>query len=253
MRKETGAAVKKPALTAALILALAMILGAACAEPLRMEADLTNTVTVPLNEQASYIFSYAYPQADPADPAGELINAFYAYIARDSEEFGVPMTADYYRGQNPEKDITAEVSYEITCNNDDYFSLLIRTRQEEIETWAGHTFSRKDLKAGSTVALPYLLGILATDENDEWLLDRQTEKANALIREMVWTRLTEAAGPGMRPELTEEDLEYEFFPEEDFYLDETGNPVFFLQPGFAGDGGEAMTFSISLEEILDEM
>jgi hypothetical protein len=53
--------------------------------------------------------------------------------------------------------------------------------------------------------------------------------------------------------MEEEALDYAFFPEEDFYLDETGNPVFYLQPGFAEGTDELLCFPISIEEILDEM
>ena len=73
--------------------------------------------------------------------------------------------------------------------------------------------------------------------------------ADSLVREMVWERLEEM---GITDGLEEEMLEYGFFPEEDFYLDETGNPVFYLQPGFAEEG-EALTFPLSIEEIRDEM
>ena len=107
------------------------------------------------------------------------------------------------------------------------------------------------------MALPYLLGLLQSDETDTWLQDRQTAKADALVREMVWDRLGDltAENPEIRlPETMEEEaLDYAFFPEEDFYLDETGNPVFYLQPGFAEGTDELLCFPISIEEILDEM
>ena len=49
---------------------------------------------------------------------------------------------------------------------------------------------------------------------------------------------------GLREDLTEEDLAYGFFPEEDFYLDENGDPVFYLQPGFAEDSGQLTVIPI---------
>lgn len=195
------------------------------------------------------MYSFRYPQVDPSDPSAERINAFYQYRADDAVGFDVPMNADYYRTLDPEEDVTVRIDYQVTCNNEDFFSVLIRTVQGDLETWAGHTFSRKDLKPGLSVALPYLLGILDSAETDTWLQDRQTGKADSLVREMVWERLEEM---GITDGLEEEMLEYGFFPEEDFYLDETGNPVFYLQPGFAEDG-EALTFPLSIEEIRDEM
>ena len=105
------------------------------------------------------------------------------------------------------------------------------------------------------MALPYLLGMLASDESDTWLQDRQTAKADALVRQMVWDALQDRDGADLElyEDLEESMLEYGFFPEEDFYLDETGNPVFYLQPGFAEDSGRLITFPISTEEILDAM
>ena len=56
---------------------------------------------------------------------------------------------------------------------------------------------------------------------------------------------------------TEEDLSTVFFPEENFYLDENGDPVFYLQPGDVfeevPEGMELLTFPIPLEDIRDEL
>ena len=238
----------------AVLLAAALCLTAGCsAAPLEMADELAGIVQIELNGRAKYIYSYTYPQVDAAEPSGEIINTFYQGIARDAEEFEIPMNADYYRGQDPEQDITVEISYEVTCNNDDYFSVLLHTRQGSLDVYAGHTFSRTGLKDGSSVALPYLLGMLDNGETDTWLQDRQTGKADALVREMVWERLQEMDGTALWEDLEEESLEYGFFPEEDFYLDEGGNPVFYLQPGFADESGKLLTFPISIDEILDEM
>ena len=242
-------------LTAFLALALipALLSGTGRAEPLMLAEDLADEIRVELNDRASYVYSYRYPQADSADPSAELINSFYRYRADDAAGFEIPMNADYYRGQDPSEDITVRITYTVTCNNDDFFSVLLRTEQGELLTFAGHTFSRKDIKPGSSVALPYLLGLLESDETDTWLQDRQTAKADALVREMVWERLHDMEGLELYPDLDRESVEYFFFPEEDFYLDETENPVFYLQPGFAEDSDRLIEFPISVEEILDEM
>ena len=56
------------------------------------------------------------------------------------------------------------------------------------------------------------------------------------------------------PDFTKDDLSHVFFPEENYFLDETGNPVFYLQPGVAApETVGLLTFSISLEDILDEL
>ena len=235
------------------LLVLTALVSRTAAEPLRQREDLADTVTVALNDRASYVYTYAYPQVDPTDPSGELINSFYQYRVSDAREFEIPMNADYYRTQDPAEDIRVEIGYEVTCNGEDYFSVLTDMKQGDLETFAGHTFSRGGLRAGSSVALPYLLGMLESGETDTWLQDRQTARANDLVREMVWDRLAAGKDIQTRADLEKEDLDYGFFPEEDFYLDETGNPVFYLQPGFAEDSGRLLTFPITIEDILDEM
>lgn len=239
--------------TGIILAALTLLLSVSRAEPLALLPDLSGTAEERLNDRARYVYSYAYPQAEPADESAEAINAFYQYMVSDALNFEIPMNADYYRSQDPDRDVTVDVSYRVTCNSDDFFSILITTRQDGLTTCTGHTFSRRDVRAGSTLALPYLLGLLETGEKDTWLQDRQTARADALVRGMVWERLQEADDGELYGSLDEESLEYGFFPEEDFYLDETGNPVFYLEPGFAKDGGEPLLFPISIEEILDEM
>lgn len=236
-------------------LMLAASAGVARGEPLTMAEDLQDEVRISLNGSADYVYRFRYPRVDEADPSAELINSFFQYKADDAVGFEIPMNADFYRGQNPEEDVKVDIGYEVTCNSDEFFGVLVRTVQGELVTCAGYTFSRTGLKPGSSVALPYLLGMLASDESDTWLQDRQTAKADALVREMVWDALQDRDGADLElyEDLEESMLEYGFFPEEDFYLDETGNPVFYLQPGFAEDSGRLITFPISTEEILDEM
>jgi len=234
------------------LMIVCLLAACACAEPLEMAADLADTVKVEIGGGAEYIYTYTYPQVDEEDPSAELINSFYQYKVSDAVDFEIPMNADYYISQGTEENVTVDISYQVTCNNDDYFSVLIRTAQGEFVTWTGHVFSRKDIKPGSSVALPYLLGVLESEETDTWLQDRQTAKADALVREMVWEAL-EDSDIEVYEDFEEESLEYGFFPEEDFYLDETGNPVFYLEPGFADGSGELLTFPITIEDILDEM
>ena len=240
--------------TAAVILSLMVAAFAvpSAAEPLVLAEDLREEVRVDLNDNAQYIYSVCYPQVDSTDPSAELINAFYRYRAEDAMGFEIPMNADFYRSQGTVENVTVDISYEVTCNGEDFFSVLICTRQGALTTYAGHTFSRKNIKPGSSVALPYLLGMLESEETDTWLQDRQTGKADSIVREMVWDRMLDM-DLKLREDLTEENLEYAFFPEEDFYLDEEQQPVFYLQPGFAEDSETLIVIPISVEEILDEL
>ena len=45
-----------------------------------------------------------------------------------------------------------------------------------------------------------------------------------------------------------------FYPEEDFYLDEAGDPVFYFQAGSIAPAEEGvLRFPIPLEDLLDEL
>ena len=74
---------------------------------------------------------------------------------------------------------------------------------------------------------------------------------------MVWNMIEENDAGIDYGGLTEDYLEGIFFPEEDFYLDENGDPVFYLQPGDVyeevPEGTDLLTFPIALEDILDEL
>lgn len=254
----------KPLISIAALIAAALVcLTAAAAEPLKFKDDLADTVVFPYHEDdpdgPKYTYSYRYPQVEDSDPSASQVNDFYAYLVSDALDFGVPIKVDYLADTGWDEDSFEDISYEITRNDDDYLSVLVKTSSlvegEESARWAGHTFSRTDGKPGSSVALPYLLGILATDESDTWLHDRQTEKADDLVRSLVWDMIRE--NPDAVPyfeDLTEETLADIFYPEEDFYLDDNGNVIFYLLPGYAApESAGLLTFSIPLESILDEL
>ena len=182
---------------------------------------------------------------------------FFSELLDYENEFIVPMIQDAYVGS----DTSTIIAYTVTCNNDDYFSVLIRTEKNIPDhsqvMWKGHVFSRKNGINGSTYSLPMLLGILSPAENDEWLQEYQTEKAETLVRQMVWSMIEENTDSLDYNGLSEEDLDSFFFPSEDFYLDENGDPVFYLQPydilDEVPEGTDLFTFPIALEDILDEL
>ena len=239
-----------------------LLLGtAAAAEPLPLTEDLADEIVIRYDEtdpaSGTFRYSYRYPAVDPAHPDAAVVNTFFAYEVSDTVNFRAPMDAENWESSG--EDVEKSVTYTITCNNDDFFSVLICTREtaagETYTSYAGDTFSRLEQTPGYTTTLPQILGILSSHESDTWLQDRQTAKADAYVRAMIWERIGE--NPDQLPfyaDFTEEDLELIFYPEEDFYLDESGNPVFFIQPGDAAPLEEGlMLFPLSLEDILDEM
>ncbi len=233
----------------------------ALAAPLSLLDDFAEDISEPYDESdpsyGTFVYSCRYPHVDENGEGGAEINAFYDYLLSDTVSNMVPMLQEAFEGF----DSSLIVTYDITCNNDDYFSVLVRTEKvnpdQSLVYWEGHVFSRKHPSAGNTFSLPKLLGIMDPDENEEWLEDYQTEKADKLIREMVWELIEENAENIDYGILTEESLSQVFFPEEDFYLNEGGDPVFYLQPGDIyeeiPENAGLFTFTIPLEDILDEL
>lgn len=198
---------------------------------------------------ATYQYHYSYPRFDDADEVAEAINNVFTYQVDDAAGFAVPMMGEMADGP-ASTDVRAEISYQ----DDDWMSVRILTTQHsesgDTAVLSAYVFALTGGRAGEVSSLPRVLGVLKDDETDEWMKDRQTERANTLVREMVWERLQERT---LLPETTEQSLEKEFYPEQDFYLDAEGNPVFFLQAGTVADAAEGvMEVMIPLEELKDE-
>ena len=246
----------------ALILALVLTLcSAALAAPLVPDGDFAGVMTYPEDvpeAEAAYVYRYAYPHLPETDEVNRTINGFFTYAVEDAAAFAVPMNGEVaeQQGVPAYTDITSE----ITCSSEDYFCVAITSRtvfgDTENVTLSAHTFARGGAKAGSAIALPALLGILAGNETDDWLQDRQTAKADDCVRGMVWERIEDMRSEGF-PFWEDFDEEYfaaVFYPEEDFYLDEAGDPVFFLQAGSAAPEEEGiLRFPVTLEDLLDEL
>ena len=246
----------------ALLIILIVILsaGAVLADPLELDSDLADTLTV-LNDPddpsaGSYTYTYRYPHVSENEPDAGKINPFYEDQISTLETNIHFMAGGYIdSGEN----VTVDVSYEITCNNDRFFSVLIR-KDSVIggfvrTVWTGHTFSRQDGLSDATFDLPRMLGILNAGEQDEYQLARQTEKASRIVREFIMDQIAEnRGGLPYYEDFTEEDLLDVFYPEDDFYLDADGNPVFYLEPGIAADESAGyLFFPVRLEDILDEL
>ena len=244
-----------------LLLVLLLLPVVSMADPLPLLEDYAEDLVIPYDEQdpsaGIFRYSYRYPHVDEEAEGGSEINAFYTELITYLTGFTIPMIQDAFEGF----DSSTVITYTVTCNNDDFFSVLIQTEKnnpdQHLVLWEGHVFSRKEGAPGLTFTLPKVLGILSSDESEEWLQNRQTEKANKLIREMVWDMIEENEEGRDYGDLTEEILSYIFFPEENFYLDENGDPVFYLQPSDVlyelPENVSLYTFPIALEDILDEL
>ena len=241
----------------ALLMLLALPALAEC--PLEMGEPLEGVYTWPEDSSeadALYIYRYCYPQVQGESELAIQFNSTYTYSVEDALNFEVPMLASGMAPDDPQK--LVEISYEVTFANEDYLSILIRksvtVRGTSTIVYSGHLFALTGSGSGRILNLPVFLGLLDPEETDEWLMTRQTNKADEAVRDMVWDEIESALGNPYYDDLTYEELEASFYPEEDFFLDENGDPVFYFQPGVIAPEEEGfITFPISPDYLLDEL
>ena len=251
---------KLAAMAAALLLALTVSTGA-FADPLAEGEPLTGTVYYPEGadrENAAFSFSYAYPQFVGGTEAENAINQLYQYELNDMLLFTAPMYSDGETGEAPS---SMTVSYQLTLNDDDYLCVLF-TREQWMgaaasEMLEAHVFGRQGAEAGQVVNLPNVLGTLDFSETDERKVNRAARQASALIYDLVWEIICQQIEEGSDvyfDDLIREDLEAEFYPENDFYMDGEGNVVFYIQSGMiSNQAAGVLYYPFSLAELLSEL
>lgn len=247
-------------LTSFLALVLLLVTSVSMAAPMKQAEDFSGSIVIPYDEDnpeaGAFTFIYCYPCIDESEPDANIVNSFYRE-QMDMDETNMRFFADGYAASGIP--VVKEISYRITCNNNDFFSVLtvqhLQTGDNDRLIWSGNTFSRRSGEVGSTYDLPRLLGLLSESEQDEFLIERQADKAADVVVELIMEMILD--NPDDLPyhyDITFDTLMNYVYPQEDFYLDETGNPVFFAAPGTVADEAEGyMVFPIPLQDILDEL
>ncbi len=238
-----------------LLLCLALPLAAWAEEHVAFTDDLTATYAWPEGDAPVYIYRCAYPQLAGESETAALFNSTYRMLVEDALGFECPMNATSLPLDGPQ--MLVDVSYEVTHQSAERLSVKVIKRVTYGESVSviltGRTFPLAGEKAGLAASLPHLLGLLDAGETDEWYLNRQIEKADKCVRGLVWDMLADMELP-LYDDLTYEEYEANFYPEEDFYLNEAGDFVFFLQEGsvMPREHG-AVECVIPLEDLLDEI
>ena len=195
----------------------ALLCVALCFSALALETDGTLSAVYLWPEDsteadACFVYSAVYPRMAGEDDVSLTINETFSYLLEDAGAFTVPIFGEMLEAAGTRGGMT--VTGTVTLLNEDYLSVLVVTETDTgsgvKHVRAGYTFALTGEDAGNVTTLPRLLGILSRDD-DTWLEDRQTDKANRLARELVWERL-EDSGAIDDSDLTEEDLETAFYP-----------------------------------------
>ena len=249
----------KRILLSLMVFLMTILVASSLADPMALDDDLTGTFRFPYDDMdpdaGAYVYTYRYPHIAGSDPDASCVNLFFADLL-ETLETNLQFTAEGYAESG--KSVNVDVDYKITCNNSQFFSLvLIRTvtsGEESRVIWQGNTFSR--LSAGSgTCDLASILGLSDPGGLDEDRQSRQSEKINQIVRRMVLKQMEEnPQGIDWLEDFSADDLNYTFYPADDFYLDKRGNLVFYLEPGIVADESAGyIRFPISLIDIEDEL
>ena len=207
-------------------------------------------------QTATYRFTYALPQFAPDTAADTSINTYYANLAIDLTDTVMPQTVASL-DETPAADSPAwytAMDYRVTLSSADYLSVLITSRQflgnTETESWSSNVFARSGVYAGQPISLSQAMGLEQEDDANP----AGNSYAAQLAYGLVWQNIAQQQAMLQKdyfPGLTQADLENVFTPESDFYLDEDGNVVFFIQSGqIASEVEGILTYPFSRAELL---
>lgn len=242
-----------------LMLALCMCAVPALAAPAVEAQPLAGQACYPAGSDAGtarFVFSYVYPQLIPGSEADRQINAWYRNLATDAASAGDAEAA--MLGEPPPAGTPAwytHLDYRITHSGEDYLSvLLLATRFQgnaEAESWAAEVFARSGVYLGQPVSLSQAMGL----EQAEGAAPQASYAAD-LAYALIWQIIQSDAASGARAyyaDLTEPDLHLALNPESDYYMDEDGNIVFFVQAGeLASEVEGVLTYPFSHAELLSD-
>lgn len=183
--------------------------------------------------------TYSFPQFDVISAADESINRYYA----EAKEAMIQGNSDLAGCE--------EITFQVTHFSERYasilFTLVYSGGNGSREVIAADTFARDGLYAGQRMTLARLLGLEETSDGSQSM-------AAQLAYDLIWDLVSQEAvkADGDYPEgIVKEDVLRALDPEKDYYLDEDGNIVFFVQSGeLAGEIAGILHFPFAPAELL---
>lgn len=190
--------------------------------------------------------TYALPQLIANDDVSASINHFYVETEKLLNDGTFWQMDDY-------EEAFGELSYVMTYEDKRYvsfaFTLLRNAGNSETATLWADTFAMDGLYAGQKLNLSQLLGL--EEERDDV---ESPSLASQLAYRLVWQIVSQES---LNPDgdyldgLMEQQVQNAFDPEQDFYLDQDGNVVFFIQSGeIAGEIAGILEYPFSVAEML---
>ena len=190
-----------------------------------------------------YYYAYTVPEIGGSDALSEELNHYFDTAIGEMVNLVIPMfTADMPGdGRNEITD-----RYEITCNNDEFFSFLLRrgtlSEGNEVLSLQSAVFAVSGQYTGESLTLRGLAREIG---------ESSSQIAGFVIKD-IWRKIEERIKAGdwaVRKDMSFDLLSAEFFPETHFFADEQGNIAFYLQPGLLGPGEEMAVFTYTPEEL----
>jgi hypothetical protein len=229
------------------------------AQPLELAQPLEGVWTYPQGaspEEADYVLHYAYPQFVAATQGDQAINAYYQAVCQDIQNLFLPQNVEEMLSlREPEAPpYTADLTWQVTANTDQYVSVILSNKQflgrTETESLQANVFARDGMYAGQMVSLSQVMGL----EQEGGEFDARASYASQLVYRLVWEIIRQQSASRQKDfleGLTQEQLQAQFTPETDFYLDGDENLVFFLQAGtIASEVEGILTYPFSMAELL---
>lgn len=193
-----------------------------------------------------YHYACRYPVVKGDSMTAESLNHYFETAVSEMTELVLPMYASDKDMAGDGGKVMKQV-YEITCNNGEFFSTLMRQEQgdvgaEQVSLYS-QVFAMTGPYQGETLTLRGLLKEIG-DSSDQ-IAD--------LVLQDIWKtiekEMQEADSPWHK-DLTIKTLSLDFFPQEHFYADSEGRAVFYLQPALFRDDMESPTYVYSAEDVL---